>query len=60
MINVDISKLFSYNRNEFDDEYIKLINKFELTALFTTVRNFILQMLDRESSFDKHSILFKN
>ena len=60
MINVDISKLFSYNRNEFDDEYIKLINKFELTALFTTVRNFVLQMLDRESSFDKHAILFKN
>ena len=60
VINVDISKLFSYNRNEFDDEYIKLINKFELTALFTTVRNFILQMLDRESSFDKHAILFKN
>ena len=60
VINVDISKLFSYNRNEFDDEYIKLINKFELTALFTTVRNFVLQMLDRESSFDKHAILFKN
>ena len=60
VINVDISKLFSYNRIEFNEEYIKLLNKFEFTALFTSVRNFILQMLDRESSFDKHAILFKN
>lgn len=60
VINVDISKLFSYNRNEFDEEYIKLLNKFEFTALFTTVRNFILQMLDRESAFGKHAVLFKN
>lgn len=59
VINVDISKLFSYNRNEFNEEYIKLLNKFDFSALFTTVRNFILQMLDRESSFDKYNSVLK-
>tara|TARA_Y100000114_G_scaffold79755_1_gene73431 strand:+ start:155 stop:739 length:585 start_codon:yes stop_codon:yes gene_type:complete len=52
VINVDISKLFSYIRSEFDDEYCKLLNTFEFSALFTSVRNFILQMLDRESSIN--------
>ena len=60
VINVDISKLFSYNRNEFNEEYIKLLNKFDLSALFTTVRNFILQMLDRESTFDKHMVYYRS
>ena len=52
VINVDISKLFSYIRSDFEDEYCKLVNTFEFSALFTSVRNFILQMLDRESSID--------
>ena len=60
VINVDISKLFSYNRIEFEEEYCKILHKFKFSALFTTVRNFILQMLDRESSFGKHAHLFKN
>ena len=56
VINVDISKLFSYIRSDFEDEYCKLLNTFEFSALFTSVRNFILQMLDRESSIDNFYI----
>ena len=60
VINVDISKLFSYNRNKFEDEYIKLLNKFEFSALFTIVSNFILHMLDRDSTFDKHMVYYRS
>lgn len=48
-INVDISKLFSHDREKFYEEYIKIINHFGFTARFTSVRNFVLQLLDRES-----------
>ena len=50
IINVDISKLFSYNRLDFEYEYCKLLNIFDFTPRFTSVRNFILQLLDRENS----------
>ena len=55
VIDVDISKLYSYNRLDFEDEYCKLLNIFDFTPRFTSVRNFILQLLDRENSiFHEH------
>lgn len=58
VINVDISKLFSYDRRSFEDEYCKLLNIFEFTPMFASVRSFILQMLDREASLNKELITF--
>lgn len=55
VINIDISKLFSYDRADFEDEYIKVINRFDFTPRFSSVRNFILQLLDRENNFKHHS-----
>lgn len=55
VINIDISKLFSYDRREFEDEYIKILYHFDFTPRFSSVRNFILQLLDRESNFKHHS-----
>ena len=55
VINIDISKLFSYDRLTFEDEYIKILNRFEFTPRFSSVRNFILQLLDRENNFKDHS-----
>lgn len=53
IINIDISRLFSYSRYEFEDEYIKIVNRFGFTPRFSSVRNFILQLLDRETSWNK-------
>ena len=55
VINVDISKLFSYDRVDFEDEYVKILNRFDFTPRFSSVRNFILQLLDRETNFEYHS-----
>jgi len=52
-VNVDISMLFSYDREKFFEEYIKILNHFNFTARFTSVRSFILQILDRESYISK-------
>ena len=60
VINVDISKLFSYDRGKFEEEYCKILNTFQFTPMFASVRSFILQMLDRESSIDKHRVYSKN
>lgn len=60
VINIDISKLFSYDREEFEDEYIKIINKFDFTPRFTSVRNFILQLLDRETNWKNFAAVLDN
>ena len=42
--NIDISiLLFSYDRLEFENEYCKILNYFDFTPKFTSVRNFILK-----------------
>ena len=51
--NVDISMLFSCDREKFYNEYIKILNHFNFTARFTSVRSFILQILDREAYISK-------
>ena len=55
VFNIDVSKLFTYNRIEFEDEYIKILKYFDFTPRFSSVRNFILQLLDRENNFKHHS-----
>ena len=60
VINIDISKLFSYSRDDFEDEYVKIINEFDFTPRFNSVRNFVLQLLDRESSWKKFAPVFSN
>lgn len=60
IINVDISKLFSYDRHKFEEEYCKILNTFQFTPMFASVRSFVLQMLDRESSIEKHRVYLKS
>ena len=56
VFNIDISKLFSPKRGEFDQEYAKIVNFFNFTPRFSSVRNFILQLLDREKSWDSKAL----
>ena len=56
--NIDISMLFSYDRLEFENEYCKILNYFDFTPKFTSVRNFILNLLDREDYIQK-SLLYE-
>ena len=50
--------LFSYDRLEFENEYCKILNYFDFTPKFTSVRNFILNLLDREDYIQK-SLLYE-
>lgn len=51
--NIDISKLFSYDRGEFYEEYTNIIQHFNFTPRYNSVRSFILQCLDREDYIEK-------
>jgi len=50
---LEISKLFSYDYNTYLDQYIKLVNYFNLTPRVNSVRAFILMWLERQERFKR-------
>lgn len=46
--NIDVSRLFSSDYEEFLDEYLKIVYEFDLTPRINSVRSFVLLWLERQ------------
>ena len=51
---VNINNLLSKNYDKFLDEYIKIVNEFNLTPIVNSVRSFILMWIERQERFNKN------
>jgi hypothetical protein len=52
--NIDVSLLFSYDREDFYNEYSKIVKKFDFSPKYGSVRAYILSVLDRDAYYKKH------